>query len=151
MIVLVTNREDLTADWLVLELHRQRSRFIRLNTEDYPSRIRLCLSPNDGFLDLGKETIRATDIVAIWWRRPVIGQFPDGRSAAETQWAAGEASVALEGFFRLADAHWVNDPFNNARTECKPEQLRRAAMCGLRVPATLVTNEARAVRSFAEA
>lgn len=41
VILIVTNRGDLTADGLILELERRGSRFYRSNTEDYPERLHL--------------------------------------------------------------------------------------------------------------
>ena len=40
MILLLTNKQDGTADRVVDELHRRGARFVRVNTEDFPARTR---------------------------------------------------------------------------------------------------------------
>lgn len=46
---------------------------------------------------------------------------------------------------------WVNHPSRLADAAYKPVQLVIASQCGLRVPATVITNEADTVREFARA
>jgi hypothetical protein len=149
VLVLVTHREDLTADWLVAELARRNAPFLRLNTEDYPTQIALSWTPQEAWLRVGERKLRATEIQAVWWRRPLAPQLPADLPPQEALWAAGEAQAAIEGFWRSVDAHWVNQPMANAGANSKPEQLRRAASLGFDVPASLVSNDAAAVRTFA--
>jgi len=148
VLVLVTHREDLTADWLVIELARRDASFLRLNTEDYPTRIALYWTPQEAWLQVGERKLHASEIQAVWWRRPLAPQLSEDLSCQEALWAAGEAQAAVEGFWRSVDAHWVNPPLANAAADCKPEQLRRAAALGFDVPASLVSNDAAAARAF---
>jgi hypothetical protein len=148
VLVLVTHREDLTADCLVVELARRGAPFLRLNTEDYPTRIALHWTPQEASLRLGERELHASEIQAVWWRRPLAPQLSEDLSPQEALWAAGEAQAAIEGFWRSVDAHWVNWPLANATAECKPEQLRRAAALGFDVPISLVSNDAATVRAF---
>jgi len=41
MLLIVTNRQDQTADFLILELKSRKADFIRFNTEDFPTTILL--------------------------------------------------------------------------------------------------------------
>lgn len=148
MLVLVTNREDLTADWLVLELERRGQAFWRLSTEDYPTRIGIDLTTERATLEMDAGSIDADEIEAVWWRRPVAPVMPDGRDPDHAAWAAGEASIAWQGFWRSVDAHWVNRPEANVRADCKPVQLREAHRHGFSVPPTLITNRLSAARAF---
>ena len=150
MLVVVTNREDLTADWLVVELDRRAACFLRLNTEDYPASSRLRWTLQEASLEIHGQLLAAQDVTAVWWRRPLPPNGAgEGRSAAEAEWASGEAEAALEGFWSATSPRWVNHPTANASADCKPEQLRRAVGTGFRVPPTLVTNDAEAIRDFA--
>lgn len=45
---------------------------------------------------------------------------------------------------------WINHPTAIARAEYKPVQLTEAAACGMRIPRTLVTNDPREAKEFAE-
>lgn len=149
MVVLVTHREDLTADWLVAEFRRRDwTSFLRLNTEDYPTRIGLSFTLTDARLRVGGRDIHADEIEAVWWRRPLGPQLP-ASPPLEAEWAADEAQAAIEGFWRSVDGHWVNPPLANASADCKPEQLRRASALGFDVPEFVITNDAEAAQDFA--
>lgn len=151
MLVLVTHRDDLTADWLVVELRRREAPFVRVNTEDYPTRCTLCWAPPEAWLRVGERRLLASEVDAVWWRRPLAPQLPEDLPPREALWAAGEAQAAIEGFWRSVDAHWVNPPLANAAADCKPEQLRRASAFGFDVPASLVSNDGDVARAFAGA
>jgi hypothetical protein len=149
VLAVVTNRCDLTADWLVIELERRGAAFVRLNTEDYPGRTALRWSLGEAVLEGVHGRLAADEITGVWWRRPLPVASREGRSVAEAQWAAREATTAMDGFWAATRAHWVNHPAANASADCKPEQLLRAARVGLAVPPTLITAVAEDVRAFA--
>lgn len=147
---MVTNRGDLTADWLIIELQRRDAAFVRINTEDYPGRTTLRWSLDGAVLEGVHGRLSAAEVSAVWWRRPVPPVVSAGRSVAEAIWAAGEATTAMDGFWAATVARWVNRPVANASADCKPEQLLRAAEFGLAVPPTIITANADEVREFAD-
>lgn len=148
MIMVVTNREDPTADWLVLELQRRGTPYLRLNTEDYPSEIGLRWR-EDGRAELTVNGSRhdLTAFSAVWYRRPLpaIVQADD---PAVASWASREAQEALESLWRTHDALWVNRPDLNLVAGSKPNQLRKARALGFDVPDTLITNDVTSAREF---
>ena len=133
LLVLVSNREDLTADWVVLELERRGENFLRLCTEDYPTRIGVELEDGRAALRLDGRVLDASEVTAVWWRRSLAPIMPGTGDERREGWAAGEALVAWEAFWRTVEAHWVNRPEANVRASCKPIQLSLARRCGLRV------------------
>lgn len=150
MVLVVSNRDDLTADWLLVELHRRGAQVVRFNTEDYPRDVALTWNPAaGGKLQLPDAAIALVDVEAVWYRRPLAPQPPDDVDGDLAAWAVREAQEALDGVWRTSDARWVNHPDANALAGCKPEQLRRAARAGFDVPATIVTNDAAQLRAFA--
>jgi hypothetical protein len=148
VLLLVTHREDLTADWLVWELESRGAAFVRFNTEDYPTRTSVQWTTHDATLELVNGRLRCSEVDAVWWRRPLEPHMPADVPEPEARWAANEAEGALEAVWRSIDAHWVNLPAANAGADCKPEQIARAARGGLDVPETLLTNSADALRRF---
>jgi hypothetical protein len=150
MILIVTNWSDQTADWLILELQRRRTPYLRFNTEDYPDLTSLvwssdgeaCLRWPDRTLDLGT-------VSAVWYRRPLPPSVASWRSPEQARWAAGESRAAIDGVWRTLDALWVNHPDDNRIASSKLHQLRRATELGFRVPSTVVTNTPDDLRSFA--
>lgn len=149
MLVLVTNRDDLTADWLVAELRRRDAPFVRFNTEDYPAKASFNWTLAGSCLEFGHHRIESERVSAVWWRRPAGHCAQHDRTRAEAAWASGEADEALKGFWRQTNAHWVNHPHANELARNKPEQLLRARRQGLDVPATLITNSPADLRAFA--
>lgn len=142
MILLVSNSGDVTADRVVMELRRRGLPFLRFDTDDYPRRVELEWTPQMSVLRIdGVGDCTAADVTAVWWRRPVAPSFDDSRPLPEREWAAGEAQVALDGFFRAIRGRWVNDRWANARADYKPYQLMVACRLGFDVPRTLVTND----------
>lgn len=149
MLLLVTNREDYTADWLVLELEGRGANFLRFNTEDYPSDIGLTWRPEgDARLHIEGREWRMQDFTAVWFRRPLMPELRDLEPDV-AGWAEAEALEALNGLWRTHDALWVNDPQANWAADSKPEQLRTARQLGFEIPATLVTNSPEEARNFA--
>lgn len=89
---------------------------------------------------------------SVWVRTPNAFVFPDGLSAAERDYVRREAKVGVGGtLLALPGVQWVNRPDAAATAVYRPLQWAAAARCGLRVPRTLVTNDPRAVRRFADA
>lgn len=150
MILIVTNRSDHTADWLILELERRGSAFVRFNTEDYPGGVRLVwTSIGQQLLELGERQIDLGQVGAVWYRRPLPPAPELWPTRERARWAMGESREALEGVWRTLDALWVNHPDRNRLAGSKPHQLRRAENVGFEVPASLVSNDREAVRAFA--
>jgi glutathione synthase/RimK-type ligase-like ATP-grasp enzyme len=148
MVLIVTERGDLTADFLVVELEARGADFLRLNTEDYPMAIKLAWRPDGARMTVGGRVVDTSEIDSVWYRRPVPPAMPDDYSSEQARWASAESSEALHGVWNTLDARWVNRPDANRRAESKPDQLRRASTLGFDIPPTLVTNDAAALGRF---
>jgi glutathione synthase/RimK-type ligase-like ATP-grasp enzyme len=152
LLALITNREDLTADWLILELNRRRTPFVRMNSEDFPTAASLSWDGCDARLATTDVQITASEVHAVWWRRSVAPVLPvSDRTPIEHAWAVSEAEAAWQGFWRTVEARWVNHPDANAAADHKMVQLRAAADVGFSVPETMVTNDPAVARAFAAA
>jgi glutathione synthase/RimK-type ligase-like ATP-grasp enzyme len=151
MILIVTNRSDQTADWLILELRRRRASYARFNTEDYPAHVRLRWSLNgEATLAWADKHIRLRDVTAVWYRRPLPpASLAMWSSPERARWALGEAREALDGLWRTLDVFWINHPDSNRAAGFKLHQLKLASHLGFSVPPTVVSNDASEVRRFA--
>lgn len=147
--MVVTNREDLTADWLILELQRRGARYIRFNTEDYPQRVALDWTPTDAVLRVGASEMAAGDLDAVWFRRPVRPRLRPGLTPAEAEWATREAAEALDGFWRTLKTRWVSEPSAIRMADSKPRQLADAPALGWEIPDTEITNSPTRVSALA--
>lgn len=148
MLLIVTERGDLTADWLIRELEDRDAPFVRFNTEDYPTKVRLSWQAGGATIQLRGNRYPLTEFDAIWYRRPVAPRLSAELPEPMQEWATRESAEALLGTWRTLDALWVNHPDRNRLAESKPEQLRSASRIGFEVPATLVTNDSEEAKAF---
>lgn len=88
---------------------------------------------------------------SIWYRRPGTpksSSMPKRWLEALVNWESGRA---LEGIYRtLSRAFWVNNPTAQQEALIKLNQLKIAQDAGLIVPHTLVSNDPKLIKQFAE-
>ena len=150
-VLLLTHSGDFyTIDLVSQALARRGAHPIRFNTDLFPSSVKLVSRVgNEHLVTETGEQVSAAEVRAVWARKlwpPRMAQDLDDRYRAM---CVGESMAALEGFLdALHDARWVNDLQCQRAAENKQRQLRLAARAGLRVPRTLVTNDAAAAREF---
>lgn len=74
MLLLVTNRRDITIDYVVAEFKRRQTPFFRLNTEDIPTaRCTMAAFPRDAWsLSFGERELKGADVRAAYFRRPAL-------------------------------------------------------------------------------
>ncbi|MGI9002015.1 MAG: ATP-grasp ribosomal peptide maturase [Pseudonocardia sp.] len=154
MSILILARDlDPTADRMVIALGERGTEVFRVNTGWFPTQLQmsveLCedrwcgvLTTPHGQLDLGQ-------VRAVWYRSPEAYRMSPELSPAEAHHARVEAKYGLGGVLASLPALWCNHPSRIADAAYKPVQLARAALCGLAVPDTLITNEPDAVEKFA--
>lgn len=95
--------------------------------------------------------LRASDVTAVWWRRPRPLRPSPGLRSDDAGFAIRQAGEALCGLAASLDVRWVNDPWRDSAASHKPLQLAVAERVGLPVPRTLVTNDPERARAFLEA
>jgi MvdC family ATP-grasp ribosomal peptide maturase len=154
VVLLLTHSGDYyTVDLVAHALARKGVRPIRFNTDLFPSLVKLSARAGDEraallLTETGDETSVA-EVRAVWARKlwtPRLDHDLDERYRAM---CVNESAAALEGFLdALHNAVWVNNLDHQRHAENKQRQLRLAARAGLRVPRTLVTNDAVAARQF---
>ncbi len=153
-VLLLTHSGDFyTVDLVSEALARKGVRPVRFNTDLFPSHVKLLARAGDEraaqlFTETG-EQISANDVRAVWARKLWSPRMSDDLDERYRSMCINESAAALEGFFdALHNARWVNDLHRQRDTENKQRQLRLAALAGLRVPRTLVTNDPAAARQF---
>jgi glutathione synthase/RimK-type ligase-like ATP-grasp enzyme len=151
-VLIITNKEDLTADWVVRELRDREVSFLRLNSEDLPKGKATWDSETSEMLIETAEgrVVVERDIRSVWYRRPgrPFGDRPQPDSpdaVLNAQWRALLDALAL-----TSSARWVNHPQANSAAESKIKQLRAASAAGLSFPQTLVSNDPSAISRFCD-
>jgi hypothetical protein len=153
LLLIITNRDDLTADFLITRLLETGQPYYRINSEDLAEAkylfsagddedVTRCYTIAGKKLDLG-------DIRSVWYRRmiwpsPSQTIFPEQR-----RFAAGEIRHLVEGLVLDPSILWVNPIDATALGERKVFQLRLAREVGFRIPPTLISNDPKMLRDFA--
>ncbi|MBK7782848.1 MAG: hypothetical protein IPJ58_19125 [Ardenticatenia bacterium] len=151
MIAIVTNKQDHTADFLIVELQRRGAAYFRLNTEDFAQHT-ICWSvplseANYIVLRTGRK-IPLAEISCVWYRRPYPPRV-DCADGAAVQFSTGENQAALDGFLvSLTDCMWVSEPHMIRRAELKMLQLRVAESLGFTLCPSVITNSPTEAQRF---
>ena len=154
MIFVITNKGDITTDFIVSKLNKAGEDYFRLNTEDIGSRYFVNL-------DLGNEQYSVLDsyngqrvdlatISSIYYRRPMLPTIQDSTwSAGEKYLALTECQAILDGLYRLLDdRYWISRPQAIREAENKIYQIDLAKKMGFTVPDSIITTEAARARTF---
>lgn len=154
MLLLVTNRRDITMDYVVAELRRREIPYFRLNTELLPQALcSMASHPRSAWtISIDGQNISGADIKGAYFRRPgapIIPEvvFDDGERA----YVAAEWSSFLKSLYCRLEGLWLNSPNAIFAAEDKPLQLMLAHEIGFNVPAVVVTNDLQSVSTITEA
>ncbi|MER6250721.1 ATP-grasp ribosomal peptide maturase [Streptomyces sp. NPDC001584] len=153
-VLVVTMKDDPTADLVIRELHDRAVPVARLDSGDFPATLSFAayLTPDglEGSLTTPTRTVDLTRIRSLYYRRPSGFAFPH-LSEDDARFALTQARYGLGGVVAsLAGCLYVNHPHRIGDAEFKPSGLAAAVTSGLRVPATLVTSDPSAARSFVQ-
>lgn len=151
MLLIITNKNDLTADFLIARLIEQNKPYFRLNAEDL-TQADFSFSIDNGSLrrELGIPTkkVEFSDISCVWYRRKIQVQPRDNVPSEQRRFITGEITHLMEGLILNNDVLWVNPIESVLSAERKVFQLRLARALGFSVPKTLISNVPSEIRQF---
>ncbi|MEW2296969.1 ATP-grasp ribosomal peptide maturase [Streptomyces sp. NPDC006743] len=155
-VLVCTEYEDATADLVIAELNRRRVPVLRFDPGcDFPAPgvLTARLGSGEGWggwLTVGERKADLSAVRALYHRRPSPYSADDGEQ--EARFAAQENRRGLGGVLgALPGCLYLSHPQAIARAEYKPAQLSAALRAGLRVPATLITNDPVEAETFCAA
>ncbi|WP_223560131.1 hypothetical protein [Chryseobacterium lathyri] len=132
-ILIITHKEDYTADYVVNILNQRGICYYRLNCEDVFKKDFTIESDLFPKID-GKRKFKS-----VWFRRTKLPELPN-TSLYEKNYLYNEFDTLLKNLFVLIDAKWISEPYNIYKAENKLYQLKLAKKIGFQTPNTLVTN-----------
>lgn len=153
-VLLFSNKEDITIDFIVQELKRQEIEFYRFNTEELSKSVQIVLDfAKEWYLLIDKlenKTYNILDFTDIYYRRPKLPLYDDeGLLEGERSFLQTEIYYTLEGVYRLlSNKHWFNNVYAIRNAENKIYQLLLAKEVGLAIPTTLISNHYDSVEDF---
>ncbi|WP_030422156.1 MULTISPECIES: ATP-grasp ribosomal peptide maturase [unclassified Streptomyces] len=150
-VLILTGRDDLTADAVVEELAKRGENVVRYDTADFPTASRLAVSLTGGGWAgslTGFRTLRLETVKSVWWRRPNEFVTPDDWPGHARALAVSEARSGVLGVLGSLPVRWINHPAHDSAANYKPRQLAVAARVGLDTPRTVITSDPEHARVF---
>lgn len=156
LILLITNKHDLTTDFVVKALSEKGISFYRFNTEDLFKTVGFCYKLINGKIqaylidEVLKQKIDLKEVGSVYYRRPGIPQpCSEDISEHEKAYLTRENLRVLEGIYKLLDdAFWINPVWRIREAENKIWQLKIAVECGFTIPESLLSDNAVELERF---
>jgi len=152
----ITNRSDLSSDYLIVRIKNRSIPFIRLNTEEYgiKYKIDITLSNTSSTFIINFEdgsTISKEEITAVYFHHPNPPILGDTVAEDDREFAEREILEVLRSVWRMIPEDlWLNHPKNLWRAINKVEQLTEALSIGFQIPDTLISSDKKAISSFVQ-
>lgn len=143
MILLVTNKRDITMDYIVVELRKRGIKFFRLNTEDLPKSYSIMSDKSlmDWSIELHGNTLKGSDVKSAYFRRPGKPEAPSNICDKNViEYIECEWNSFLKSLYMRLDCMWFSSPTNIMLAEDKPRQLLLAKKIGFDIPESIITN-----------
>lgn len=139
MILIVTHKNDLTADIVIRKLNEKKINYFRFNTEDY-------LIKNDVSLVLNNSSQyylinNISNFKSIWFRRIKTPNF-------ESDYIHSEIKHLFNNLWEMIEGKWLSIPKYIYIAENKLFQLVIAKKIGFNIPNTLVTSNRSELKNF---
>ena len=153
-VLLLTNKDDVTTDFIVLELKRLNVMFYRFNTEELSKSVQVELDFENNryilFDRIENKEYNLLDFTSIYFRRPELPLYNDSNlSEGEKSFLQVEIYYTLEGIYRLlSNKHWFNNVYAIRNAENKIYQLLVAKEVGFKIPTTLISNRYEGIDRF---
>jgi len=151
MIAIVSGPKDWHYRCVAEELRRMGKESFLVEIPKLGSEARFSMTTGGGSSQIfsvpGRGAVDLESVRCVWYRRvfpPVLPALP----RADADWALREWREATTGAFQACGARFLSDPWAQELAAMKPYQLRVAHRVGLRIPDTLMTNDAEAARAF---
>lgn len=154
MILIATNKLDMTADFLILRLRKHGIDYVRFDTEDFPQKVKIVLRPGTNVLEQSYFVVHGrqvflNEISAVWYRHILAPMpAPEITDPIARQFVESESKHVLDAIWRILSCRWISHPDNIRQAGSKPHQLLIAAELGFTVPATIITNDPASASDF---
>lgn len=145
MILIITHKEDYTADYLINSLNKRKLNYFRFNCEDIDEYDVYFSNKNDF-----RPVVNGIDTFkAVWYRRTKYPSFPQ-YNIPEQQYLIREYEYLLSNFLEnLSCSKWLSSPQMINAAENKITQLRAAIKAGFTIPKTLISSNPARLKKFA--
>lgn len=154
ILIITHSRDNESIGQVAALLQAKQAEVIRFDVDRYPAEVSLTSSfrNKQWQLELSdqEKKISLHDVTAVWFRRAYrLGEGLDTLVDKEFLPAAlGEVKQTLFGMIEGMDCFQLSHPSTYRRLDSKELQLKTAAACGLKIPATCISNDPEEVNHF---
>lgn len=144
MILIITHKEDFTADFVIEKLNEQNIKYFRLNCEDLNENNYLFGNSNNFYFSING----ISEFSSVWFRRT---KLPDIETTDQDQkiFLLADYESLFDNLFNLINSEkWLSHPNYIYKAENKLYQLQKAKEIGFNIPNTVVTNNHRQLSEF---
>ena len=151
-VLVVTEKNDAHADFVIRRLAELSVPVVRLNTEDFPRSVSLSVERRDGRwhgrINTGVHSVDLAGIRSAWFRRPAEPEVAPDLADNLRDYSLKQARAALWTLYSALDGKWLASPMALRLANLKAMQIAKAEAVGLSVPPTLTTNDAGDAAAF---
>lgn len=148
MILIITNKDDYTADFVISLLNKKNIQYLRYNTEEIIKRndINVKLDSNS----ISTEISEIKKFKSVWFRRIKYPEFERIENNFYKAYAIEELEFFLKNLWEVLDSKWLSIPHFTYRAESKLLQLKKAISLNFKIPKTIVTSNSVKIKNFYE-
>lgn len=145
-VLVITNKSDITSDFIIKQLKETKIPFYRFNTDELTKTVFVSLDfSKEEFLLFDEhlnEHFYLDSFTAVYYRRPELPIIEaTDLTEGELSFLENEIIYTLEAIYRILNsAFWVSSVYSIRNAENKPHQLLIAKKIGLKIPASLISN-----------
>lgn len=145
-VLIISNKSDITSDFIVRDLRKRDIDFYRFNTDELTKTCSATIdyeSHNFSITDLVvNQKFELGEFSSVYFRRPEIPSFDTYRlNKSEKLFLKNEIAYTLEGIYKfLRNAYWVSPIHSIREAENKIYQLDTAKSLGFKIPNSIITN-----------
>ncbi|MCZ2483908.1 hypothetical protein G9H64_13150 [Aquirufa nivalisilvae] len=137
MILIITHKEDYTADFVINKLNNAGIKYFRFNCEDL-DKINYFFE-NESNLIFNLNNVQS--IKSIWFRRTKLPDL-NLKNESDKIFILADYEMLLENIYSVLESKkWLSHPKHVYQAENKIYQLRTAKDIGFKIPDTLITNQ----------
>ena len=143
---IISNKSDITSDFITKSLNKKGIEFYRFNTEELTKSVTFSLNFSSNSHQIKDSKIEKSfdlkDFTSVYYRRPKIPEFYSPElSPGEVNFIRNEFIYTLEGIYKLLrNAYWVSPIYSIREAENKIYQLDIAKSLGFTIPNSIITN-----------
>lgn len=152
--MILSDRSDLSADYVIVALLERGLPYFRLNSEDLSEAdysVQFSTDSAESVVTVFGRSLELDTVASVWFRRQFSPRTAHAVAPAQSRFADGELSALIEGLLPRHASRWIDDPDRVRLAERKLYQLRCANALGIRFPNTIVSSDIGELRAFAEA